>query len=114
MFFKLSCIIASLALLLLAAACASMQVPGNATTRTLGGISTVTGDLAPVAGLIPVPWGWIAGVVLGAVSVITGVIAHSTLSKNSAREGANAAVLGMLAAQTSEPIHRGSGQSPPP
>jgi len=70
---RLSCVALSLGVLSVAAACASMQVPGNATTQALGEASAVTGAVASTVGLAaPVPWGQIVAAALGAVSVIDG------------------------------------------
>lgn len=96
---RLSCVALSLGLLSVAAACASMQVPGNATTQALGEASAVTGAVASTVGLAaPVPWGQIVAAALGAVSVIAGIVAHSTVSKNNAQEVSSAVSMGIQAA----------------
>jgi hypothetical protein len=97
--------------LCLAGACASLQVPGNATTQALGDASAVTGALATGAALAPAPWGQIAASALGAISVIAGIIAHSTVSKNNAQQVASAVETGIEAA--SQTLGIGSSSATP-
>ena len=88
---RLGSVALALVILSVVGACTSMQVPGNATTQALGDASAVTGALAAGVALgAPVPWGQALTTVLGAISVIAGIIAHSTVSKNNAQEVATA------------------------
>jgi len=88
-----------MAVLALASACASMETPNNPTTQALSQASAVTGAVAAtVAAAAPAPWGQIAAGVLGAISVIAGIVAHSTVSKNSAQQVVNAVTTGLQAA----------------
>lgn len=92
----------ALAALALGSACASMQVPNNPTTQALGEAGAVTGAVAPtIAVAAPAPWGQILAGILGAFSVIAGIIAHSTVSKNSAQQVTNAVTAGLQAASQS-------------
>jgi hypothetical protein len=100
-FVRLGCVAVGLAVLSMAGACASMQVPGNATTQALGDASAVTGAMAAGAALAPVPWGQILASALGAISVIAGIIAHSTVSKNNAQQVTSAVETGIQAASQS-------------
>ena len=92
----------ALVVLALGSACASMQVPNNPTTQALGEAGAVTGAVAStLAVAAPAPWGQILAGILGAFSVIAGIIAHSTVSKNSAQQMANAVTTGLQAASQS-------------
>ena len=92
----------ALAVLALGSACTSMQVPNNPTTQALGEAGAVTGAVAPtIAVAAPAPWGQILAGILGAFSVIAGIIAHSTVSKNSAQQVVNAVTTGLQAASQS-------------
>jgi len=104
----------ALAALALGSACASMQVPNNPTTQALGEVGAVTGALAStIAVAAPVPWGQILAGILGAISVIAGIIAHSTVSKNSAQQVANAVTTGLQAASQSLGLTSNSGGAAP-
>jgi hypothetical protein len=97
----------SMAFMAVASACASMQTPNNPTTQALAQTSAVTGAVAAtVAAAAPAPWGQIVAGILGAVSVIAGIVAHSTVSKNSAQQVVNAVTTGLQAAsQTLAPVN---------
>jgi hypothetical protein len=89
---------AALIILGMVSACASLQTPGNATTLALGEVSMVTGAVAPVVAAAAPPWGQIAAGVLGAISVIAGIVAHSAVSKTSAQQVVSAVTTGLQAA----------------
>jgi hypothetical protein len=83
----------------LASACASLQTPNNPTTQALSQTSAIAGTVAAtVAAAAPAPWGQLVAGILGAISVIAGIVAHSTVSKNSAQQVANAVSTGLQAA----------------
>jgi hypothetical protein len=87
-----------------------MQVPNNPTTQALGEAGAVTGAVAStIAVAAPAPWGQILAGILGAFSVIAGIIAHSTVSKNSAQQVANAVTAGLQAASQSLGLASSSG-----
>src|SRR5579872_6613333 len=92
-------LVVALAALGMASACASMQTPGNPTTQAWAETSAVTGAVAAtVAAAVPMLWGQIIAGVLGAVSVIAGIVAHSTVSKNNAQQVTAAVTTGLQAA----------------
>ncbi len=92
----------ALVVLSLGSACASLQTPNNPTTQALGEAGAVTGAVAStIAVAAPAPWGQILAGILGACSVIAGIIAHSTASKNSAQQLSNAVSTGLQAASQS-------------
>jgi hypothetical protein len=92
----------ALAALAMASACASTQTPNNATTQAWSEASAVTGAVAAtVAAAAPMPWGQIIAGILGAVSVIAGIVAHSTVSKNNAQQVTAAVTTGLQAASQS-------------
>jgi hypothetical protein len=94
-----SCLALALAVMAMSSACASMQAAGNPTTQALAQTSAVTGAVAAtVAAAAPAPWGQILAGVLGAISVIAGIVAHSTISKNSAQQVVSAVNTGLQAA----------------
>jgi fluoride ion exporter CrcB/FEX len=79
-----------------------MQVPNNPTTQALGEAGAVSGAVAStIAVAAPAPWGQIVAGILGAFSVIAGIIAHSAASKNSAQQIAAAVTTGLQAAAQS-------------
>jgi hypothetical protein len=87
------------ACLFAASACSSLQTANSPTTQALGEASLVSGAVAStVAAVAPAPWGQIIAAVLGAVSVIAGVVAHSAMAKNSAEQVVNAVTTGVSAA----------------
>src|SRR5271167_3844792 len=93
------CLALTVTALMLASACASFQTPNNPTTQALLQASTVTGAVAAtVAAAAPMPWGQLVAGILGAISVIAGIVAHSTVSKNSAKQVVNAVTTGLQAA----------------
>ena len=97
----LGSIVLALAVLALGSDCASMQVPNNSTTQALGEAGAVSGALAStIAVAAPAPWGQIVAGILGAFSVIAGIIAHSAASRNSAQQLAAAVTTGLQAAQS--------------
>ena len=92
----------ALAFLATASACSSMQVPDNPTTQALGEASVVTGVAAStIAAVAPAPWGQIIAAALGALSVIGGIMAHSTVAKNNAQQMASAVTTGLQTAAQS-------------
>ena len=92
----------AMAVLALASACASMQTPDNPTTQALSQTSAVTGAVAAtVAAVAPAPWGQLVAGILGAISVIAGIVAHSTMSKNSAHQVVSAVTAGLQTASQS-------------
>jgi hypothetical protein len=103
----------AMTVLALASACASMQTPNNATTQAWSETSAVTGAVAAtVAAAAPAPWGQILAGILGAVSVIAGIVAHSTVSKNNAAQVTNAVTTGLqAAAQSLTPVAAGTANS---
>lgn len=79
---------AALALPFLLLGCITVQTPTGSklelspsTTQIAGDVSTVSGAIAPAAGLIPAPWGSIASAGLIGLSVISGLIAHAKMSR---------------------------------
>jgi hypothetical protein len=111
-FLRLGSIAAAFAVVSLVAACAAMQVPNNPTTQAFGEASAVTGAMASTVALAaPVPWGQVVASALGAISVIAGIIAHSTVSKNSAQEVTSAVATGIQAA--SQTLGIGAGSAAP-
>jgi hypothetical protein len=100
--FGLGSLVIALALLACAAACSSLQVPNNPTTQALDDASAITGAAAAaVAAAAPVPWGQILAAVLGAISVIAGIIAHSTVTRNNSQQVASAVTSGFQAVSQS-------------
>jgi hypothetical protein len=96
----------------LASACASMATPNNPTTQALSQTSAVTGAVAAtVAAAAPAPWGQLVAGILGAISVIAGILAHSSVSKNSAQQVVNAVTTGLQAA--SQTMTLGNTANPP-
>jgi hypothetical protein len=76
----------------------------------LGEAGAVSGAVAStIAVAAPAPWGQILAGILGAISVIAGIIAHSTVSKNSAQQVANAVTTGLQAASQSLGLASSSG-----
>jgi hypothetical protein len=101
----------AVAALAIASACAAMGTPNNPTTQAWGSVSAVTGEVAPVvATAAPPPWGQIVAGILGAVSVIAGIVAHSATSNASGQQLVNAVTTGLQAASQSV----GSTPSKPP
>jgi hypothetical protein len=99
----------SMAILSATAACSSMLAPNNPTTQALDEASVVTGAAAAaVAAAAPLPWGQIIAAVLGAFSVIAGIIAHSTVTKNSAQQVTAAVTSGLQAASQSLAVPAGA------
>jgi hypothetical protein len=97
--FQIGSLIIALAVLAGASACASLQTPNNPTTQALNEASAVTGAAAAaVAAAVPMPWGQIVAAVLGAISVIAGIIAHSTITKSNSQQLANAVTSSLQAA----------------
>jgi Na+/glutamate symporter len=89
-----------------------MQTPNSPTTQAWSQTSAVTGALAAtVAAAAPAPWGQIVAGILGAISVIAGIVAHSTISKNSAQQVVNAVNTGLQAA--SQTLTPSNTVSPP-
>jgi hypothetical protein len=92
----------ALAMLLLGSACASLPVVNGPTTQAINDASAVTGAVAStVAAVAPPPWGAIAAGILGAVSVIAGIVAHSSVSKTNAQQVVSAVNTGLQAAAQS-------------
>jgi hypothetical protein len=103
----------AMTVLALASACASMATPNNPTTQALSQTSAVTGAVAAtVAAAAPAPWGQLVAGILGAISVIAGILAHSSVSKNSAQQVVNAVTTGLQAA--SQTMTLGNAGNPPP
>src|SRR5580692_6046837 len=102
---------AGLILLVMVSACASLQTPGNATTQALGDVSAVTGAVAPVVAATAPPWGQIVAGVLGAISVIAGIVVHSSASNTSAQQVVNAVTTGLQAAAGALPAGSASTSS---
>jgi hypothetical protein len=97
--FRIGSLVIALAVLAGASACASLQTPNNPTTQALDEASAVTGAAAAaVAAAAPIPWGQIVAAVLGAISVIAGIVAHNTLTKSNAQQVANSVTSGLQAA----------------
>jgi hypothetical protein len=106
-------LIIAAAMLTLASACASSQVPNGATTQALAQASALTSAVAStIAVAAPAPWGPIVAGILGAVSVIAGILAHSTLSKSNAQQVVNAVTTGLQAA--SQTLNSGPGAAASP
>ena len=92
----------ALAALAMVSACASLPAANSSTTQAISDAGAVTGALAStVAAAAPAPWGQIVAGVLGALSVIAGIVAHSTVSKNSAEQVVSAVNTGLQAASQS-------------
>jgi hypothetical protein len=93
--------------------CASLQNPNSPTTQAWSQASDVTGAVAAtVAAAEPTPWGQIIAGILGALSVIAGIVAHGAVSNNSAEQVVNAVTAGLQAA--SQNLAPGSSGSSPP
>ncbi|MGD0390343.1 MAG: hypothetical protein ABSC42_15470 [Tepidisphaeraceae bacterium] len=100
----------ALAILALGSACASMQVPNNPTTQALGEAGAVSGAVAStIAVVAPAPWGQILAGILGAFSVIAGIVAHSTVSKPTSQQLLAAVAAGASAAGTQLQTGAGTG-----
>jgi hypothetical protein len=98
-FIGLACLAFALGVLGMTSACASMASANNPTTQALAQTSAVTGAVAAmVAAAAPAPWGQIIAAVLGAISVIAGIVAHSVVTKNSAQQTVAAVTTGLQAA----------------
>jgi hypothetical protein len=89
----------AMVVLALGSACASLPASSGATTQAISDASAVTGAVAStVAAVAPAPWGQIIAGILGAVSVIAGIVAHSAVSKNNAQQVVSAVTAGLQAA----------------
>lgn len=100
-------------MLTLASACASSQVPNGATTQALAQTSALTGAVASTIRVAaPAPWGPIVAGILGAVSVIAGILAHGMLSKSNAQQVVNAVTTGLQAASQTLGSGPGAAVSP--
>lgn len=92
----------AMACLAAVSACSTTPAADSATTQALGEASVITGVAAStVAATTPAPWGQIIAAILGALSVVAGIIAHSTVTKNSAQQIASAVTTGVQAASQS-------------
>ena len=106
---RLGSLVVLAAIVLLISACSSLEAPNNPTTQALGEASVITGAVASTVGAAaPVPWGQILASALGAISVIAGIIAHSTVSKNNAEEVTSAVATGIQAASQALGISAGA------
>lgn len=105
----------ALALVALAAAsgCAAMPANSVPATQAWSQTSAVTSAVAAAVGAAaPMPWGQIIAAILGAISVIAGVVAHGAVSNSSTQQTVSAVTAGLQAAsQTVTPGNAGS--SPP-
>jgi hypothetical protein len=110
---RIGLLAAVVGVLAVAAACASLETPNNATTQTLGGISDMASVVAPVvAAVVPAPWGQVVAAVLGAIGVIAGIVAHSVTSRASAQQVVGAVTTGLQAAGQSLGSLPVGGKSP--
>jgi len=92
----------AMVVLALGSACASLPASSGSTTQAISDASAVTGAVAStVAAVAPAPWGQIIAGILGAVSVIAGIVAHSAMAKTNAQQMVSAVTTGLQAASAS-------------